>query len=241
MTHHVHKYMYKNWGLTIGSMLTYKSFIHIYPYVPGSFCIMLDLPLSFHADTHHKVGSVCRMGKVAPKYSKKSGAMSRSSKTINNTILIKTQDFCITIYNYTNDIHDIFFLTQWISYYVVIESTWHNLTKLKLQCNIIIFTMLSEYIKQACAKPCCKISSFKSTTHCQVSMLRLSTCQCIQLSVANFANFCIHIMLHSADGTNIICMNLWPLLNTTLLFFYILFCTIFGTYQDAREKFSHRL
>jgi len=37
------------------------------------------LPLSFHADTHHSVGSDRRRGNVAEKYSKKSGEMSRSS------------------------------------------------------------------------------------------------------------------------------------------------------------------
>lgn len=37
------------------------------------------LPLSFHAETHHSVGSLRRMGSSASKYSKKSGATSRSS------------------------------------------------------------------------------------------------------------------------------------------------------------------
>ncbi len=40
------------------------------------------LPLSFHADTHHKVGSDLKIGRVASKYSKKSSATSRSSSTM---------------------------------------------------------------------------------------------------------------------------------------------------------------
>ena len=47
---------------------------------PGSSATMLTFPLSFHADTHHNVGSACNMGNVAAKYSKKSGEMSRSSE-----------------------------------------------------------------------------------------------------------------------------------------------------------------
>lgn len=38
------------------------------------------LPLSFHADTHQSVGSFSSNGYVPRKYSKKSGATSRSSK-----------------------------------------------------------------------------------------------------------------------------------------------------------------
>ena len=54
-------------------------------------------------------------------------------------------------------------------------------------------------------------------------------------------------MLHSADETNIICKNLWCFLNTTLLFFIlehtvlhnnILFCLIFGIYQDGKGKLA---
>ena len=40
------------------------------------------LPLSFHADTHIKVGSWVRSGRVALKYEKKSGEISRSSSTM---------------------------------------------------------------------------------------------------------------------------------------------------------------
>lgn len=42
--------------------------------------ILFGLPLSFHAEMHHKVGSSYRSGSVAEKYSKKSGAMSKSSE-----------------------------------------------------------------------------------------------------------------------------------------------------------------
>lgn len=45
------------------------------------------LPLSFHADTHQSVGSLRSNGYVPRKYSKKSGATSRSSKKI-KTILV---------------------------------------------------------------------------------------------------------------------------------------------------------
>ena len=40
------------------------------------------LPLSFQADTHHKVGSDLKIGRVASKYSKKSSDTSRSSSTM---------------------------------------------------------------------------------------------------------------------------------------------------------------
>ena len=40
------------------------------------------LPLSFHADTHQRVGSFSNNDLVASKYSKKSGATSRSSSTM---------------------------------------------------------------------------------------------------------------------------------------------------------------
>ena len=48
------------------------------------------LPLSFHAEAHHSVGSDSRIGRVAMKYSKKSGDKSKSStipvtNTINNS------------------------------------------------------------------------------------------------------------------------------------------------------------
>jgi hypothetical protein len=48
--------------------------------LPALLSTKSPLPLSFHADTHHNVGSACRMGYVAAKYSKKSGDMSRSSE-----------------------------------------------------------------------------------------------------------------------------------------------------------------
>ena len=47
--------------------------------LPDSLDTRLALPLSFQAETHHKRGSEWRRGYVARKYSKKSGAISRSS------------------------------------------------------------------------------------------------------------------------------------------------------------------
>lgn len=39
----------------------------------------VNFPLSFHAEMHHNVGSVCRSGRVPRKYSKISGDTSKSS------------------------------------------------------------------------------------------------------------------------------------------------------------------
>lgn len=54
-----------------------KSVLYNKSVLPAS--INSDFPLSFQADTHQRVGSALRMGYVPRKYSKKSGATSKSS------------------------------------------------------------------------------------------------------------------------------------------------------------------
>jgi hypothetical protein len=76
----------------VESSLTHKSLVIIQPRPPkksvrynnSGFASSIRplLPLSFQADTHHKVGSDFKIGSVASKYSKKSSENSRSSSTM---------------------------------------------------------------------------------------------------------------------------------------------------------------